>query len=68
MNNELWKQNCVLFSFYSIFYSVYTSLDRIEWNGGMINELLLKCYVEGRGWSDFKHCSSVYLGALRKNT
>jgi len=58
----------VLFSFYSTFDNVYTSLDPIEWNGGIINEQLLKCYVEGSGWSDFKYCSSVHLGALRKNT
>jgi hypothetical protein len=68
MNNELCKKElCVIF-FYSTFYNVYTSLDPIEWNGGIINEQLLKRYVEGSGWSDFKHCSSIHLKALSKNT
>ena len=56
------------FPFYSSFDYVYTSLDPIAWNGGIINEQLIECYVEGSAWSDFKHCSSVHLGALRKNT
>jgi hypothetical protein len=46
---------------------VYTSLDPMAWNGGMINEQLIKFYVERSVLSDFKHCSSVHLGALRKN-
>jgi len=34
--------------------NVYTRLNPIAWNGGMINERSIKCYEEGSVWSDFK--------------
>ena len=53
---------------YGTYDDAYTSLDPIAWNGGMVNEQLIKLYVEGSVWSDFKHCSLAHLGTLRKNT
>jgi hypothetical protein len=39
----------MLFPFFGTFDDVYTILDPAAWKVGIINEQLIKCYVEGNG-------------------